>query len=360
MKRFLKVFISVLAGLVMSAGCELQTSRSTGPSQVPDSGILSLIGTWTSAPGTTGGLMAHVLNHARTTDITSSSGCNSIQWIVSSQSGSSATGELRMECKSVFVLGTGTANVSGSSVAFTLGGTATMPSGGCTFNVSGTGALTSDTLTLPYSGTTCLGPISGNEVLQRNRPAPTPTPEPEPTPTPTPTPTPGPSGVASDHFDMSQATIRNSPLDLASWPITTALTTVDIRPSGIAVDFSKKDGPGRWPDVVPPGWDGGLQYTLGMCLNIGGRWYCSAVVQYWHGLPESGGEPWNYAMNWFYDPFRWAPMTGHQPAPGETIGFFVCAGDCRNNTRGDLSPVKERTNVVLVPMPGNGGATYRF
>ena len=65
-------------------------------------------------------------------------------------------------------------------------------------------------------------------------------------------------------------------------------------------------------------------------------------------------------MNWFYDPIRWAPMTGHQPAVGETIGFFVCAGDCRNNVRGDLSPVKERSNIVLVKMPGPGGAVYRF
>ena len=52
-------------------------------------------------------------------------------------------------------------------------------------------------------------------------------------------------------------------------------------------------------------------------------------------------------------------MTGHQPAPGELVGFFVCAGDCRNNTRGDMSPVRERSNVVLIPFPGNTGA-YTF
>ena len=53
-------------------------------------------------------------------------------------------------------------------------------------------------------------------------------------------------------------------------------------------------------------------------------------------------------------------MTGHQPAQGETIGFFACAGDCRNNKDGSLSPVHERSNVVLVQMPGNGGAGYTF
>jgi hypothetical protein len=94
-------------------------------------------------------------------------------------------------------------------------------------------------------------------------------------------------------------------------------------------------------------------------LNINSRWYCSAVVEFWHGLDEAGGPANQVAQNWFYDPGRWAPMTGHQPAPGETVGFFVCAGDCRNNTKGDLSPVKERSNVVLIKYPGNTGA-YTF
>ena len=84
------------------------------------------------------------------------------------------------------------------------------------------------------------------------------------------------------------------------------------------------------------------------------------MIEYWHGLAESGGPPQDYAREWFYDPSRWAPMTGHQPAQGETIGFFVCAGDCRNNSKGDLSPARERSNVVLVPMPSFSGAVYRF
>ena len=159
---------------------------------------------------------------------------------------------------------------------------------------------------------------------------------------------------------LAQATILNSPHDLASWPVTTTLDVVDIRPSGIAVQFSKKDGSGRWPDVTPPGWSGALQYTLGMCLYLNNQWYCSAVVEFWYGLEASGGPPGEYALNWFYDPSRWYPMTGHQPAVGETIGFFVCAGDCRNNPYGTLSPVQERSNVVLVKMPTGAGATYRF
>jgi hypothetical protein len=179
------------------------------------------------------------------------------------------------------------------------------------------------------------------------------------TPTPTPSPSPSPGG-AGDQLDMSQAAILNSPSDLASWPVTTSLTVVDMGPGGIAVQFSKKDGAGRWPDVTPPGWNGPLQYTLGMCLNINNKWYCSAVVEFWYGLDRSGGPPQDYALNWFYDPVRWTPMTGHQPAVGETIGIFVCAGDCRNNPKGTLSPVQERSNVVLVKQPTSAGAVYRF
>jgi hypothetical protein len=176
---------------------------------------------------------------------------------------------------------------------------------------------------------------------------------------PAPGPVPFPTG-ANDAIDLRQATILNSPRDLAAWPATATITRLDLRASGIHVEFSKKDGRGRWPDVTPPGWDGPLQYTLGMALNINGRWYASTPIEYWYGLDASGGPPSQYARNWFYDPARWAPMTYHQPAVGEIIGFFVCAGDCRNRSDSSGSPVRERSNVVLVPMPNDGGASYAF
>jgi hypothetical protein len=79
-----------------------------------------------------------------------------------------------------------------------------------------------------------------------------------PAPTPVPSPTPGPASAA-DMINMGAAVLHNSPTDLANWPITTALQTVDIQPQGVLVEFSKKDGGGRWPDVRPPGWSGTLQ-----------------------------------------------------------------------------------------------------
>jgi hypothetical protein len=181
----------------------------------------------------------------------------------------------------------------------------------------------------------------------------------QPVAPPTPPSVPG-GPAAGDAINLGLATILNSPVDLGSWPVTTSITRLDLRGSGVHVEFSKRDGPARWPDVTPAGWSGSLEYTLGMALNIGGQWYASAAIEFWNGLDAAGGPPSGYAQDWFYDPSRWAPMTYHQPAVGEQIGFFVCAGDCRNRTDSGGSPVRERSNVVLVAMPTDSGASYTF
>jgi hypothetical protein len=360
--RLRSVGLIGLLALATSMGCEFaRGSNAVAPSNTSEGSAsngsnTSFIGTWTSAV---------------TSDVKAAlpdpKSCSNFTWNVAAQTATSASGTFSLTCLgSITVSGTASGAINGSNVTITVSGSGNLPAvGACAFALTGNGTIAGDVLTIPYTGTTCLGPVSGTETLRKNQvlptppapqePAPTPPPAPPPPPTPAPPPSFGPDGI-----DMGQAVILNSPRDLASWPITTTITELNIRSSGIRVEFSKKDGPGRWPDVTPPGWSGPLQYTLGMCLNINARWYCSAVVEFWHELEESGGPPSQYAQNWFYDPIRWAPMTGHQPAQGETIGFFVCGGDCRNNVNGDLSPARERSNIVLVPMPGNGGANYRF
>jgi hypothetical protein len=153
---------------------------------------------------------------------------------------------------------------------------------------------------------------------------------------------------------LSQATVHNSPSDVARWPATSTLTRLDLMPSGVHVESTKQ---GSWPDVTPPGWSGPLQYTIWIVLRINGQWHTSGCIEYWRGLYENGGPVGQYAQNWYYDPIRWGPMSGHQPAPGEQVGFFVTAGDARNN---GPTAVKERSNVVMVSFPSNGGQSFRF
>lgn len=166
-------------------------------------------------------------------------------------------------------------------------------------------------------------------------------------------------------LDLHDAVFHDNPTDLADWPETTTITSLVFQyngQDGVHVEFSKQDGDGRWPDVTPPGWDGPLQYTLGMAEYIDGQWHASAAIQYWYGLEASGGNVAldnQVAKNWYYDG-RWGEMAGYQPATGEMIGIFVVGGNVRGVTDGSQSPAKERSNVVVVPMPDVNGASYTF
>jgi hypothetical protein len=160
-------------------------------------------------------------------------------------------------------------------------------------------------------------------------------------------------------FSLSQAKMVSSPQDFATWGETGKITSITFFPDSFWVDFDRRDGPNRWIDT--PFGDGSLEYTLGMCVNISGQWYCSAVVQFWYGRDLSAsGIPGNVSFEWFYDPARWGPMAGYQPQEGEIVGLFACAGNCRNNDAGDRSYIKERTNVAFVPWSNSGNGSYTF
>jgi hypothetical protein len=160
-------------------------------------------------------------------------------------------------------------------------------------------------------------------------------------------------------FDMSQATMWDSPADLGFWPETAKITNVTLNGDGIQVDFDRRNGSDRWPDA--PFGSGSIQYTLGMCAKISSQWNCAAVVLFWYGRELSaGGQPGDVALDWFYGP-RWGPLFGYQPADGETVGLFVGSGALRGRT--DPGYVNcprtcERSNVALVPWSENANYTF--
>jgi hypothetical protein len=159
----------------------------------------------------------------------------------------------------------------------------------------------------------------------------------------------GSGGSGGGNFP--NAVILANPPDLASWPQTATITNVQFQGGGpFLVDFDKRQGSGRWPDVQFG--DGSLQYTLGMCVNPGSSgWYCSAVVQFWYGRDLNASGPASaIGSEWFYDPGRWGPIVGYQPQVGETVGLFVAAGNLRGSafTRASCPMVCERSNVQYV------------
>ena len=351
---------SLAASVAFTAACSVErTSTPLSPSSAgitvsatpAGSSSKSMIGTWVSAA---------TLSTAAFTGLVPLSSCGNFQWNVTNQTSSTATGSFSAVCPGPY-------NVAGAIVAqltnaaalpLVFTGVATQGSETCPFTLNGTAVpLTADTYRITYTGTSCIGPIQGTETLRLASSTPsTPTTPTAPTaPTAPPTP-PAPAG-GSDQVDLRQATVLASPPDVASWPITTAITAIDINSGGIAVAFSKKQGPGRWPEVIPPGWDGGIAWTLWLVVNHGGRLYTAGGIEYWHGLERSGGPPSMIARNWYYSAGVWGVLSQHQPAVGEQVGFFVTAGDHRAK---DVRAVTERSNVVIVRFPGDAGGYFPF
>lgn len=163
----------------------------------------------------------------------------------------------------------------------------------------------------------------------------------------------------TDMIDLSTVRILNSP-DVHAWPATTAIRRLELRPSGVHVEFTKQTGDDRWPDFPfgEPSEHGTLQYTLWIVLKIGFQFYAAGCIEFWFGLDENGGPVDEYAKNWYYDANRWAPMTGHQPSPGELVGFFVTSGDARHGDDG--VGLHERSNIVAIGFPHAAGAVYTF
>jgi len=172
---------------------------------------------------------------------------------------------------------------------------------------------------------------------------------------PAPAPAPAPVASSGDQIDLHSVIVRGGCCgDVANWPVTTQLRVVDANSGGWFVDFSAKNS---WPEAVPPGWDGGIQYTLWIVEKINGQWITAGGVEFWRGLARQGGPPSQLSRNWYYSPQVWGELAGHQPAVGEIVGMFVTAGDQRAK---DVRVVTARSNVVLLPFPSDSGAYYPF
>ncbi len=168
----------------------------------------------------------------------------------------------------------------------------------------------------------------------------------------------GSAGPApNDAINLNQAVIDGgSPSDVASRAVTAKITGLSFTPAGVHVDFTKRDGAGHWPEVVPPGWSGGIEYTLWLALKVNGVWHTAGIIEFWNGLDRNGGDVTvnnQIPRNWTY----YIPSMRYQPAPGEQVGFFVTAGDQRQK---DAVTVRERSNVVVIPFPPPGGGSYPF
>ena len=148
--RILLVALSIAAA--SAAGCigfERQ-STLTGPSAT---GIGALMGSWNSS-----------------NLIPATNACADFKWNVTEQTAATAKGSFSATCAGdLKVNGTAEGSLTGTgTISWSALATATAPGlTACGVALTGTAELTTDSIRVPYSGDTCLGKVSGVEILKR-------------------------------------------------------------------------------------------------------------------------------------------------------------------------------------------------
>ncbi len=152
-KRLLAYTLAVAAAAAGCASFE-HTNNLTSPTSGTPS-VSALMGTWTSAS---------------TNIIPAPSSCTNFKWIASDQTTTSAKGSFSATCAGdLNVNGTAQGTLTGSTITWSATATASTPSiPSCPVQLNGTAELGVDSIRVPYTGTTCLGPVSGVEVLARH------------------------------------------------------------------------------------------------------------------------------------------------------------------------------------------------
>jgi hypothetical protein len=153
MKHFM--FACAIAACAAGAGCIGYESKTTTPSS-PTTGttVSALAGTWQSAT---------------TSVIPSPSSCTNFKWTPAQQSATSAVGSFSATCAGgLNVAGTAAGTLSGTTITWNAQAIASTPDiASCNVALTGTAELGVSSVRIPYSGTTCLGPVSGVEILNK-------------------------------------------------------------------------------------------------------------------------------------------------------------------------------------------------
>ena len=147
-----RILLAVLSSALVASGCIGFEHEST-PTAPSASGNNSLLGSWSSS-----------------NIIPAPSSCTDFKWNVTEQTPVSAKGSFSASCAGDLKV-TGTAQgqfTTTGSIAWSGQANATAPGlTSCNVVLAGTAELQVDSIRIPYSGDTCLGKVTGIEVLKR-------------------------------------------------------------------------------------------------------------------------------------------------------------------------------------------------
>lgn len=152
LNRLASLALIVAAALAGSACFAFSSTKPTSTSSAN-----SLAGTWASVqsmPGMSGSLQ---------------DSCTNFQWAITEFSGTTAAGTFSATCQgNMQITGSAQGSLAGSTITWSANANAMMPGmPTCAISLAGTATLETDQIRIPYSGTTCLGAVSGTEIIKK-------------------------------------------------------------------------------------------------------------------------------------------------------------------------------------------------
>jgi len=147
-----RLLIPALFCALLSSGCFEMFNQSN---MNPNPTVQLLGGTWTSLT-------------ANSTSLINS--CTNFKWNVTEQSSNAGAGTFTATCfQTLAISGTARGTLAGATINWTA--TALANGAGitdCAVALTGSATLEADQIRIPYTGTTCMGPVTGTEILRRN------------------------------------------------------------------------------------------------------------------------------------------------------------------------------------------------
>jgi hypothetical protein len=139
---------------VLAAACV--ETRHEGPTSPSEVAKVLATGSWTSAA-------------TAASSVLDPGSCGNLEWKITSLTDTSASGTFKATCGGGLTLeGSAEGKLNGLAADLKASGTVTGAGISCPFSLAGTAVPEGlDKIRINYNGTTCLGPVSGSELLTR-------------------------------------------------------------------------------------------------------------------------------------------------------------------------------------------------
>jgi hypothetical protein len=152
MRKFHLVTVCLVS--LLAGGCSNLLSLVTKTEPTTSDPTKLAAGQWSSVASTT----------------TPTTTCTNFKWTIVDVTATSGSGTFTATCMgNMEIAGSAQGTLTGTVVTWTALATGTMPGGvTCPISLQGTATYDGTQFRIPYSGTTCLGPVSGTEILRKN------------------------------------------------------------------------------------------------------------------------------------------------------------------------------------------------